>query len=388
MAAPHASSCPQLLVDVLGVEDVGAYYPHRVTYHPTCHSLRLLRVGDRPLRLLRQCRGPGAGASCPTPRCAAASAARSRSRTPTPPPRCWPTRCANVLATRAEVCTAGDSSCLMHIGGGLSRLRAGVRTVHLAEILASTRDQPVSTFLGMPTAPRGVGPPARRPSRSRWRRAARWPTASCAATWARPPRRSGPSAAAVVGELPDWEELREAGQAIKAAHDGHLDRYLVQLEEQVTARGGTVHWARDAAEANRIVAGLVQAAGATEVVKVKSMATDEIGLNEALAAAGIAAYETDLAELIVQLGHDRPSHILVPAIHRNRAEIREIFLREMADVDPGLTDDPAALAEAARLHLRRKFLSAPGRRSAGPTSPSRRPARCAWSSRRATAGCA
>ena len=137
-----------------------------------------------------------------------------------------------------------------------------------------------------------------------------------------------------------------------------LDEHLERLEAEVTARGGTVHWARDAAEANEIVAGLVRDAGATEVVKVKSLATDEIGLNDALAAHGIAAYETDLAELIVQLGADRPSHILVPAIHRNRAEIREIFLREMGDVDPGLTDDPAALAEAARLHLRRKFLSA------------------------------
>ena len=113
-----------------------------------------------------------------------------------------------------------------------------------------------------------------------------------------------------------------------------LGGYLEQLEAAVQARGGTVHWARDATEANQIVAGLVHAAGASEVVKVKSLATDEIGLNDALAQAGIAAYETDLAELIVQLGHDRPSHILVPAIHRNRAEIRDIFLREMGDVDP------------------------------------------------------
>jgi L-lactate dehydrogenase complex protein LldF len=119
-----------------------------------------------------------------------------------------------------------------------------------------------------------------------------------------------------------------------------------------------VHWARDADEANRIVADLVRATGAGEVVKVKSMATQEIGLNDALAAAGITAVETDLAELIVQLGHDKPSHILVPAIHRNRAEIREIFLREMPGVDPALTDDPAALAEAARRHLRAKFLTA------------------------------
>ncbi len=164
--------------------------------------------------------------------------------------------------------------------------------------------------------------------------------------------------AGVVAELPDWEELREAGRAIKAQAMAHMDHYLEQLEAQVTARGGVVHWARDAAEANDVVVGLVRAAGASEVVKVKSLVTDEIGLNEALAAAGVRAHETDLAELIVQLGNDRPSHILVPAIHRNRAEIREIFLREMEGVDPALTDDPAALAEAARRYLRRKFLSA------------------------------
>jgi L-lactate dehydrogenase complex protein LldF len=163
---------------------------------------------------------------------------------------------------------------------------------------------------------------------------------------------------AVVDELPDWAELRAAGAAIKDDVLARLDTYLVQLEEQVTARGGTVHWARDAAEANAIVTALVRATGAREVVKVKSMATQEIGLNDALEAAGIAAVETDLAELIVQLGHDKPSHILVPAIHRNRREIRDIFRREMPEVDETLTDDPRALAEAARRHLRAKFLSA------------------------------
>jgi L-lactate dehydrogenase complex protein LldF len=164
--------------------------------------------------------------------------------------------------------------------------------------------------------------------------------------------------AAVVGEVPDWAQLRAAGKAIKAATMARLDEHLIMLEEQVTARGGTVHWARDANEANAIVTRLVQATGADEVVKVKSMATQEIGLNEALEAAGIPAYETDLAELIVQLGHDSPSHILVPAIHKNRAEIREIFLREMPGVDPSLTDDPRRLAMAARAHLREKFLRA------------------------------
>nr|WP_218859999.1 LutB/LldF family L-lactate oxidation iron-sulfur protein [Petropleomorpha daqingensis] len=164
--------------------------------------------------------------------------------------------------------------------------------------------------------------------------------------------------AAVVGEVPDWAQLRAAGAALKRATMARLDEHLLALEEQVTARGGTVHWARDANEANEIVTRLVRATGSDEVVKVKSMATQEIGLNEALEAAGIAAHETDLAELIVQLGHDKPSHILVPAIHKNRAEIREIFLREMPAVDPELTDEPRQLAMAARAHLRERFLRA------------------------------
>jgi L-lactate dehydrogenase complex protein LldF len=119
-----------------------------------------------------------------------------------------------------------------------------------------------------------------------------------------------------------------------------------------------VHWARTAQEANTIVVDLVRDTGAAEVVKVKSMVTQEIGLNDALAAAGISAYETDLAELIVQLGGDEPSHFLVPAIHRNRAEIREIFLREMPGVPRDLSDDPAELAAAARRYLRERFLRA------------------------------
>ena len=164
--------------------------------------------------------------------------------------------------------------------------------------------------------------------------------------------------ARVVAELSDWTELRAAAKAIKDHTLANLDTYLLRLEASVTAAGGHVHWAADSTEANEIVASLTRAAGADQVVKVKSIATDEIGLNEALAAAGITALETDLAELIIQLGHDRSSHILVPAIHRNRSEIREIFLREMADAPPGLTDRPAELAAAAREHLRRVFLSA------------------------------
>ena len=213
------------------------------------------------------------------------------------------------------------------------------------------------TFLGMPTAPRGVG---------QLRQEVPFPVAAAIALDDSQLRRNLGHAtstirakrAAVVAEVPDWQELRAAGAAIKDDVLAHLDGYLLQLEEQVTARGGTVHWAADANEANQIIAGLIRATGQTSVVKVKSMATQEIGLNEALAAAGIEATETDLAELIVQLGHDRPSHILVPAIHLNRNQIRDIFLREMPDAPAQLSDNPAELAAAARAHLRRKFLAA------------------------------
>jgi L-lactate dehydrogenase complex protein LldE len=131
----------ELLVDVLGVEDVGAYYPHRVTYHPTCHSLRMLRVGDRPLRLLRHVRGlelaelPEAETCCGF---GGTFALKNRDVSTA----MLADKMRHVLATGAEVCTAGDSSCLMHIGGGLSRLQAGVRAVHLAEVLASTESSP------------------------------------------------------------------------------------------------------------------------------------------------------------------------------------------------------------------------------------------------------
>jgi L-lactate dehydrogenase complex protein LldF len=164
--------------------------------------------------------------------------------------------------------------------------------------------------------------------------------------------------AAVVAELPDWQELRDAGAAIKAHAMATLPEQLERLEAAVSAAGGVVHWARDGAEANAVVSRLVRAHGAREVIKVKSMATDEIGLNEALAADGIAAIETDLAELILQLAGDSPSHILVPAIHRNRAEIRALFERTITGGEP-LTSEPAALAEAARRHLREKFMTVP-----------------------------
>ncbi|MGJ9624679.1 LutB/LldF family L-lactate oxidation iron-sulfur protein [Actinotignum sp. GS-2025b] len=165
---------------------------------------------------------------------------------------------------------------------------------------------------------------------------------------------------AVVSELDNWQDIRQAGADIKNRVGRHLDHYLAEFEKNATAAGAHVHWARDAEEANRIVIDLVRATGESEVTKVKSMVSQEIDLNEHLEEARIAAWETDLAELIVQLGHDRPSHILVPAIHRNRSEVRDIFLREMGQYGtpcpPDVTDEPAELAAAARVHLREKFM--------------------------------
>jgi L-lactate dehydrogenase complex protein LldE len=131
----------EFLVDVLGVTDVGAYFPHRVTYHPTCHSLRLLGVGEKPLDLLRHVRGldlvelPEAESCCGF----GGTFAIKNAETST---AMLADKMTHVLETRAQVVTAGDNSCLMHIGGGLSRLRTGVRSLHLAEILASTEEEP------------------------------------------------------------------------------------------------------------------------------------------------------------------------------------------------------------------------------------------------------
>lgn len=163
--------------------------------------------------------------------------------------------------------------------------------------------------------------------------------------------------AKVTAEVPDWQELRNTGESVKNYVLANLPELLEQFERNFTAAGGHVHWARNATEANQIALDLIREQGVDEIIKIKSMATAETGLNEFLEENGINAIETDLAEEIVQLGHDRPSHILVPAIHRNRREIRDIFLREIEGINPDITDEPAELAEASRNRLRNKFLN-------------------------------
>jgi L-lactate dehydrogenase complex protein LldF len=152
-----------------------------------------------------------------------------------------------------------------------------------------------------------------------------------------------------------WQQLRKAGHDLRLHALTHLDRYLAMVEEKVIAAGGYVHWARDAEEANGIVLGLAAAHGVRNVVKVKSMVSEEIGLNPALEAGGIRAYETDLGEFIVQLAGQHPSHITAPALHMTKEEIAELFRKKLGvDARP----IPEELTELARQRLRPEFLDA------------------------------
>jgi L-lactate dehydrogenase complex protein LldF len=160
-----------------------------------------------------------------------------------------------------------------------------------------------------------------------------------------------------VGETPDWQQLRDSARAIKDHVLRHLEAYLEQFETACTAAGGKVHWARDADEANSTIVDIVRSHRATEIIKVKTMTSDEIGLNPALEAAGITPIETDLADLIIQLGSDQPSHIVVPALHRNKAEIRRLFMEKMKLAELG--ERAEDLAGAARRYLRERFLRVP-----------------------------
>jgi L-lactate dehydrogenase complex protein LldF len=159
-----------------------------------------------------------------------------------------------------------------------------------------------------------------------------------------------------VAETLDWQQLRDSARAIKDHVLRNLEAYLVQFEAACTAAGGKVHWARDADEANQTVIDIIRSHGASEVIKVKTMTSDETALNPALEAAGISPIETDLADLIIQLGADKPSHIVVPALHRNKAEIRRLFMDKMKLQDLG--ERAEDLTAAARRYLRERFLRA------------------------------
>ena len=163
--------------------------------------------------------------------------------------------------------------------------------------------------------------------------------------------------ARLVAEKPDWQALRSAAAVIKDETLANLGMYLEQFEERCTAAGGHVHWAVDATEARRIILDILREAKADEVIKIKTMTSAEIQLNPFLEAAGVRTYETDLAEIILQLGDGEPSHIVVPALHVNRSQVRDIFARKMGIAN--LSDEPKELTAAARNYLRQKFLTVP-----------------------------
>ena len=160
----------------------------------------------------------------------------------------------------------------------------------------------------------------------------------------------------VSKQLPEWEELRQLAHDIKRYNVTHLDSLLERFEAKAQANGVTVHWAVDAEEHNRIVHGLLEQHGVKSLVKSKSMLSEECELNAYLMARGIDVIESDLGERILQLMHQRPSHIVMPAIHIKREEVAELFAREMG-TDPG-NSDPTYLTHAARANLRRHFLEA------------------------------
>jgi L-lactate dehydrogenase complex protein LldF len=160
---------------------------------------------------------------------------------------------------------------------------------------------------------------------------------------------------AAFDDLPDAEAWRAAARRIKDATLARLDEYLAQLADNVERAGGVVHWARDGAEARAIVLELCRARSVRTVVKSKSMATEEIHLNAALEAESIGVFETDLGEYIIQLARERPSHIIVPAVHKTRGQIAALFSEATREAVP---DDPEALTRLARRLLRERFLQA------------------------------
>ena len=156
--------------------------------------------------------------------------------------------------------------------------------------------------------------------------------------------------------LPEWETLREKASQIKHHTMAHLDQYLEQFEANAMQRGAKVHWARDAVEHNEIVLQILQDHGAARIVKSKSMLTEECHLNPFLERHGIEVVDTDLGERIVQLKGNPPSHIVLPAIHLKKEEVGEVFFRHLG-TEKGASD-PNYLTEAARGHLRKKFIGA------------------------------
>ncbi len=228
-------------------------------------------------------------------------------------------------------------------------LRAGARAARSAGAKAAPRPQPIRQTAAPHEPLAFAGPFEKEAARQLADSQLRLNLARASALIAR-------KTAAASSELPDWQQLRRAGSSIRLQALHHLDEHLLALEASVAHAGGVVHWARDGEEACAIVTRIVEAHDVREVIKAKSITTEEIGLNEALSAAGISAFETDLAQLIVQLAKERPSHILVPALHKSAAQIRDLLIRTLPQADQSLSEDPHQLVQLVRAHLRPRLL--------------------------------
>ena len=363
----------EFLVDELGVEDVGAYYPHRVTYHPSCHALRMLQHRRGAAAAAAQRARDRSASSCPRRRPAAGSAARSRSRTPTPRRRCCPTRSRAILDTRRR---------------GVHGARQLVPDAH--------RRRPAAPAHG-----RAHGPPRRDPrlhARRSDERRVRFPTRPRVTALGDAQLRHNLRSAThtirdkrlrVVAELEDWEQLREAGRRIKAHALRHLDVHLEAARGLGHARRRHRPLGPRRAEGQPIVAELDRGRGRARgrQGQVDRRPTRSASTTRS-PPRGITAQETDLAELINQLAGD--TLLAHPRARRSTATAPRSATCSGAS-SPGnedLSDEPAALADAARRYLRVQFLSARRRRQRRELRDRARPAPSASSSPRATGACA
>src|SRR2546421_2436453 len=319
--ADRTHELSSFLVNQLGVEDVGASFPGRLTWHDACHGLRDLGIKDEPRRLLRRVKGA--------------------ELVELPPPGRR-----DVLRLRRNVFGEVPRDLGGHArreGGRHRAGRRGRRGVGRRELPDADRRAAVAPRVDGPRP----APGGRVGVHMTFERDARTALADGQLRGAlrRATTLFGERRRAALATVPDWEGARDRARAIKDETLEHLDRYLEQFTANPERAGARVHWARDAAEACDIIGGIAERRGARTVVKSKSMATEEIHLNAALARRGIEPVETDLGEYIVQLAGETPSHIVAPAIHKTRAQIAALFADKLG-IAP--SDDIATLTGAAR----------------------------------------
>ena len=338
--ASRTRELSQFLVGVLGRRAFRSAVEGTITYHDSCHLLRGLHESESPRALLRDLAGARFVEMAGADECCGFGGSFSV-RLPEVSTAILDKKLANVEASGAACVVACDAGCLMQMRGGLSRRRLA-------------RPRPASGRGPRRRSGHSVSDPdLATPFRERASRALGDHFLQEALTIATTKFITLRQEA--FDDYPEGEALRDRARAIKEATLQHLDQHLERLIDNVERRGGHVHYATTAEDARRIVLDIARRSGARLAVKSKSMATEEIHLNEALEAAGVTPIETDLGEYIIQLAHERPSHIIAPAIHKTKGQVAELFARELKrETRP----DPEMLTRIAREELREKFLQA------------------------------